>query len=57
MYPNENFKFLLLATILSTVLIAGCSVPKKAPGWPDGEERPINAVTPTAAGTNGSVKR
>jgi hypothetical protein len=40
----------LLLALLATAL-AGCSAPK-APGWPSGEARPINATLPNAGSTD-----
>jgi hypothetical protein len=38
-----------LVALMLLVLLAACSGPKPPPGWPTGEERPINGspVTPT----------
>ena len=41
-------KFRLVTAMLTTVLI-GCSGPKPPPGWPSGEERPINPSQVTKA--------
>jgi len=38
------------AVLLAVVLLSGCATAKKAPGWPSGEERPINANIPAQAG-------
>lgn len=37
-----KFKLVMLGALLGTALLAGCAGPK-APGWPEGDLRPINA--------------
>lgn len=44
-----NFPGLFAAALLSLVLL-GCSGPRPPPGWPTGEERPINPPHLTGAG-------
>jgi hypothetical protein len=39
---SMNLKIVVLGALLGTVLLTGCAGPK-APAWPEGDLRPINA--------------
>lgn len=39
---SVKFKLFVFGALLGTAFLTGCAAPK-APGWPDGDMRPINA--------------